>query len=342
MKLFKLSILAAALVGTLVACNKNDAFMGDSLPLTATDAANAAGTMTAQGISVNFNDYEEYTVTDNIIYKFNKKTAGNSEYVVKTLSSVVPKVEKKSGKDNCSAPSAPAVPSVPELVLEKYANDNRCVFFNGGSAPAISVEVKETKESGSGSSKCVYEYTWTYTVQAVNVPAETGWSKTENLGQLPVITIAPSIAGLSVVSNKTHPHKASFALLNSDGTSRISNLVINVNGVQYPVNHSVVAGEDFNYASNGGQFGDPELLKIVNEKFEGRTAFQILLNDLFDGNNDASNAVQAKLEPIQVQLVKGVNNITVTGIVKGNATLGSADQTINVNYQKIVSAENCK
>lgn len=357
MKLFKLSILAAALVGTLVACNKNDAFLGDSLPLTATDAANAASNSTGQGINVDLGIDGNFIVNESVIYHFDQAAAAGYFTTTVTNNMDTAPVQTTTASTLCNgnkcitySENGPGIDPVKQNVIEQ----SKCFFFTGSSARVVDTyqkskivvtnQVTTTQQVKQGNKTVTVtttttsykDVTWTYTVTMRAVEPETAWTKEVNTGADPIVTVSPKLAGLSVLSSSVHPSKASFSLLNGDGTSRVENLVLNIDGVDYPLSVSVSTGQNFLYTTNSGSNGNTSLLAPYENKF----AFDILTSDSHDGNNDPVNAEQAVASTTAVPLGVGEHTITLTGLVKGNAAV--ANQPISVTKKITISAEGCQ
>jgi len=335
MKLFKLSILAAALVGTLVACNKNDAFLGDSLPNDLTANATGSGTSTGQGIMVDFQVDANYVINEEMTYHFDAQKA-KDEYMNVQVSSV-PTAERRQG--TCDKPTTtPSAPAANPIGIGD-ATSNKCVFFNGSTSSTVvkSYEKFVDVVTGSGSNRCVWRFTWKYDVVIKPVEKLTAWSSEITVpGVDPVVPINATIAGLSALSSKQHPLKYSFGLLADDGiSSRITDLKVIVDGneIAAPAN-SIISGTDFVYTTNAGSSGSTGLLAGT----DGQLASWILSSasgDTFSGNDGASNIVCAKMDQVITTLGEGTHTITVTAVVKGNSAV--ADASIKVTKNVTIS-----
>jgi hypothetical protein len=153
------------------------------------------------------------------------------------------------------------------------------------------------------------------------------------------VTVNAEIAGESALqsSNAKLGLKYSFSLLNGDGTSRVTNLILSLNGVPAATPLSTIVSNcpgclagapgalDFAYTTNAGSNGNVSLLKDG----DART---ILNSDSFAGNNnggaDGSALSMAIMDPVQFTLGEGSYSVTLTGLVKGNAA--SADLPFSV------------
>jgi hypothetical protein len=148
------------------------------------------------------------------------------------------------------------------------------------------------------------------------------------------------VAGESVLV-KDGVTKYSFGLTNSDGSSRVSgvNVDVFVDGEPYATNapgHTVVSGNDmdldgnpigdFNYFTNAGTNGTAFLSLLDGDT---RT---ILNNDGFAGNDDGGSGgtslQHAVLGGSQFNLPAGIVTVVISGTVKGNA--GAADVGFSV------------
>ncbi|MCY2943173.1 MAG: hypothetical protein NT142_01360 [Planctomycetota bacterium] len=215
------------------------------------------------------------------------------------------------------------------------------VFADGGlSGDLGSSTYRRTTvwDDGTGGHKTV-TYTWDFTVAPVTygvILPLTGWylAEVDNEG-LAKVNINGIVAGESVLV-KDGVTKYSFGLTNSDGSSRVSgvNVDVYVDGMPYATNapgHTVVSGNDedldgnpigdFYYFTNAGTNGTA-ISSLANGD-----ARSILNTDGFAGNNDGGSGgtslQHAVLDVSQFDLPAGTVTVVISGTVKGN--LGAAD-----------------
>lgn len=242
-------------------------------------------------------------------------------------------------------PAAPAAPAPVEshvsgLGAISATTENRCTFFSGGALVGHSYTQNEGVQVGLRH----YTFTYTYLVTPAveKVEALTAWVFVLELpgtGGVPV-TLSPEIAGLSVLSSRQHPIKRSFSLKNGEGTNRVVNLKVSLDGAQVAAPASTVvqncpgclAGEagavDFDYTSNAGVFGNTSLLSNGDAR-------ALLANDSFVGNEnggaDGSALAKAVVDPVEVFVPQGDHTLTFTGTIKGNDGLLDVSFSVSKN-----------
>jgi hypothetical protein len=305
--------------------------------------ADAAPQKTAQGIMVNLTVPDDLGFTTTEVYAYSRATAT-------TLFSN--EWDGQAATVNCiglalpcanPAPPAPPAPSPMEnqvsgLLGTSATSLNRCTLFEGGALVGKTYEQIATITVGTGLATRVYVYTYTYVVTPLveSVDPLTAWvflfALNEN-GTVPV-TVDAEIAGQSV-QQSTNPklgHKYSFSLHAPDGTSRVQNLVLSVDGVPVatPASNIVsncpgcVPGDlgalDFAYEKNSGSNGNVALLTDG----DART---ILNTDGFAGNNnggaDGRALSMAIMDPVAMELGEGSYDVSLTGTVKGNTAVSN-------------------
>jgi len=322
------------------------------VPMIMVGQAVAAPAQTGQGIMVTFNGDQNVALHENRIYDFNITTAAT--YFTNEWDGN-PATVSCSGP-GCSTNTAPSAPSAPAPDASKVTSQNgvavanKCTFLDGGNLIGSSyTQTAQIGPLGSGGTRRTYTYTFTYNINPTGtVAAFTAWDlKQATGGGTAPIDLVAEIAGESVVQNKQVGKKYSFSLRNSDDTSRIVNLVLTVDGVEYPINSSLVencpgcpAGAvgavDFAYETNAGMNGVTSLL----QDGDART---ILNTDTFAGNNDGGAdgraLAKAVTEQVTVNLGVGDHPVTLTGTVKGNNVL--ADLSFSVEGTVHIIAPGC-
>ncbi len=153
--------------------------------------------------------------------------------------------------------------------------------------------------------------------------------------------------------------KYSFGLLNTDGTSRVSNVKVDVflgsalvdgllvDGRLVATNapgHVIVSGNDvdidgnpigdFEYFTNAGTNG------TATASLQNGDARYILNNDGFAGNDDGgtggTSLQHAVLQNSQFQLPAGVVVVTISGTVKGNAAAADIGFSVSKTIEVII------
>lgn len=222
-----------------------------------------------------------------------------------------------------------------------------------------------------------YKFTYNYNITPTNSadypnpPAQfTAWDLKDSSGSNAAhININAHIAGESVISSKQYARKYSFSLLNSDGTSRVQNLVltlnsVNADGTLTPIQvanpgSTVVSntpGSTAIQTSNLGEFiiGSDGALDFFYNGVNGSNgntgllyspgdARTILNTDNFSGNNnggsDGSALAAAVMDTVGVDIGEGSYTITLTGTVKDNS--GTGDLSISVTKNIVVVTPGC-
>jgi len=315
---------------------------------------------------VDLNAAGQFAIVNTQLWKFNVTTAGT--YFINAWDGNPPTVSIQcTGSANCT-PSTPPTPPAPAPDPSKVtgptgaATTQKCTFLDGGTLTGSSytqtVTVTTNCTDGHKTKTCKYTFTYTYNVtpdtdldgdlstQSFGVVPFTAWDLVSTTGPSTAsITITAKIAGESVVQSTQFPSpgKFSFSLHNRDGSSRVTNLQLFVNGVLAATPGSTLeencpgclrgdlGAVDFSYATNAGSNGVTSLLKDG----DART---ILNNDVFPGNDDGGAdgraLARAVMDPVHLDLPPGTYTITLTGTVKGNNALRdinfSVTQTINI------------
>lgn len=301
-------------------------------------------------------------------------------------------------------PSAPAAPEAPAPDATQLQSDNgngndwlwkqKCKFLDG-----LTLESTSYTQTATASSFCSYisrvqrvggptsttydvttttvtntgTFTYNYNITPIE-PGQfdpfTAWDIVDTSGENAAhVNINANIAGESVISSKQHPRKYSFSLLNSDGTSRVQNLVLTVSSVNDDGSLTTIQvanpgstvvkntpGSVATLTSNFGEFiiGADGALDFYYNGVNGSNgntyllanpgdARTILNTDSFFGNNnggsDGSALAAAVMDSVGVVLGEGSYNVNLTGTVKDNSGIG--DLPINVSKNLVVVTPGC-
>jgi hypothetical protein len=295
----------------------------------------AAPAQTSQGIMVVLNADQSHALVENRQYAFNINTAAT--HFTNLWDGNPPTVTCTGSPANCAnpAPPAPAAP-VPDASKVTHpgtgvAVTNKCLFLDGGTPVGTTYTQTAQLTAGAGPTQRTYTYHYTYIVAPTGpVAAFTAWDLVNTSGGgTAQIALTAEIAGESVVYNPNNSRigtKYSFSLRHPNGSSRVTDLVLTVNGVAHPVSSTIVencpgclAGAlgavDFDYVSNAGMYGVTSLLA----NGDART---ILNTDSFAGNDnggsDGRSLAKAVVDQVTVNLGIGEYHVLLTGIVKGN------------------------
>jgi hypothetical protein len=299
----------------------------------------AAPNQTAQGIMVTLDANQNHALVENRQYEYNVATAAT---YFTNLWDTNPPVVTCSGSPTACANPAPTATTAPVPDTTKVtgptgsAVSNKCTFLDGGT-PSSSLYTQSLQTTvGTGSSRRTYTYAYTYNINPTGpVTAFTAWDlKSTTGGGTAQIDLTAQVAGESVVQNSQNGKvgtKFSFSIRNADGTNRVTNLNMSVDGTSYPLGNTIVencpgclAGAtgavDFLYTSNAGMNGNTALL--VNG--DART---ILNGDAFAGNDnggsDGTALAKAIIDQVTVNLGVGDYSVVLTGVVKGNNALAN-------------------
>jgi hypothetical protein len=313
---------------------------------------------TGQGIMVNLKGSGTFTIVDNKQYRFDDLAA--AAYFTNTYDGVVE--VSGSPSNRCPSGSAPAAPTPPvpdPLQVLNLSNEdintavkqNKCKFLDGGALDPFPYTQTLTNTTGLGSTKCTWTYTYHYTVAPTQTVAPlTAWELVRETNGIAEVDVYAEIAGESVVLWKALPKKKfSFSLRNSDGSSRVTDLALTVNGtvVASAIPSTVLENApgampgdegavDFFYTTNAGSNGNTSLLA----NGDART---ILNTDAFAGNNnggsDGKALAWAIMDTQTLELGPGDYNVVLTGKVKGNNAL--ADISFSVTRTVHIVAPGC-
>lgn len=289
-------------------------------------AKSNTATQTAQSIWTDFKAAGSDSIfgyTDTETYGFNEAVASNYY----TLSVTGPVMVCTGSSTNCASSNQPVIPEkpTPEPMFTMDRADE-CNFWKGAELTAVTKEPATTIGGLNGRGN--WTFTWTYTWTPISVPAaETAWDlvETSSSGGASV-TFTGRIAGLSAQkTSKSSAPKYSFSLLNSDGTPRLSNVSVTVDGGAAIARGSAVisaqSGEfsEFSIGSAGlvtllAQSGMTSILTTGDAR-------EILNADSFAGNDNGGSTgaalAFAQIESTKIQLTEGSHSIVLTANVKG-------------------------
>lgn len=303
----------------------------------------AGPTQTGQGIMVNLDAQGTFAIVSNDFYQYDETTAAS--YFTNVWNGNAPTVSC-SGPGCTSTSTPPVAPSAPAPDAGKVTGPTgavktqKCIFLDGGTLSGSTYTKTDQTIQGSGSSKKTWTFTYTYNVTptANPVTAFTAWNYVGSTGDSTAhISIGAEIAGESVISSAKFDKKYSFSLRDDLGESRVTNLVVTVDGIPYNATSQLVencpgclfgdpGSVDFAYTTNAGTNGVASLLTDG----DART---LLNSDSFAGNQnggtDGRALAKAVMDAVEVALGPGDHTVTLTGSVKGNtATSANVDFTV--------------
>lgn len=313
-------------------------------------AKTSTSTQTAQSIWTNFKSSgssSTFGYTDTETYAFNLTTAA-TWYVVTTTG---PAVTCNGSTSNCAVTNQPATPAVPSTPSFPMDRQDECHFWAGTALTTVSETASKTVGGANGSGN--WKFTWTFTWTPTAVPsARTAWDLTaaDSAGGANV-NFTGQIAGLSAQkTSKSSAPKYSFSMLNSDGTPRVSNVLVTVDGgTPVPVDSTVINALSvdangislFNEFSIGGSGSLSTLMaqggtQSILTTGDART---ILNTDSFAGNNNGGSTgaslAYAQLSVTKLLLTEGPHTVVLSATIKGidgNANL-SVSVTRDVRVQ---------
>ena len=295
---------------------------------------------TGQGIMVDVDVAGSLALVTNRIYEFNEAAA--AEYFTNRVDYPLSTPRCIGGcffAVFCPPPSnLPAEPPS-ERVLEQVVQGAACTFLDGGSLLPWSYTQTASFLNDCG---VLYAQDWRYQIEPTtsSVNKLTAWDLKDETssGNTASINVKALIAGESVLSSKAQPRKYSFSLLASDGTVRVQDLAVSLDGAPptslvstYVQNApGAKAGDpgalDFNYVTNAGSNGNLSLLADG----DART---ILNTDSFAGNQDGGadgRALAAVITaPLRFDLPVGDHSLVLTGKVKDNSGQSSSDLSVS-------------
>ncbi len=290
-----------------------------ALAVTSTDAEASQQPDNAQSLSFTLTSSDDFVLTDTEFWSYDEATART---YFSNLQSGAPVITcAPAGRANCSPANQPTTPAAPPPIPQRLnppVNNNKCVFFEGGTLVRVRDEFRDYKQQltvdlGTGNQKVTWRFEWTYQVRVIRdsegnfptVEPRTAWIlDSSEVGDGVPITASGWMAGQST-QNKTGKNarfKTSFTLLNA-GAARLENAGIelldaNANvlgGVEFGLpgfpNYSVVQNDNFYYTTNAGTFGSPPGLLVsegwVDDIQNGlKHATDGVTSDNFPGNDN--------------------------------------------------------
>jgi len=304
----------------------------------------ATSTQTGQGIGVNLRATGTFAAHMNETWRYDEAAA--TAYFTNTLTSG-PVVSCTGSPTACGAANQPAAPAAPAADPGEVngapqgprgaVDENKCNFLDGATLDGHTYTQKVVRNGLDGHGN--FTFTWSYTVAptVASVAPFTAWNLVDTHGSGNAhVTIRADIYGESAMQQaKMSGPKYSFSMVDALG-SRVTNLVLTVDGAPNYLASSIVTNADFNYTTNAGSNGVTSLLKNGDAR-------SILNNDVFAGNNnggsDGSALAKAVMDAYDADFGPGFHTVTLTGTVKGNSIDGestganisfSVTQTVNV------------
>lgn len=284
------------------------------------------------------------------------------------------------GNTGCTAqPSAPAAPEPKKNAENPVANGEQCVFFDGGTLTGG--DTYTLKASAPDGKKGIWTFTYYYAVSPIatkqDVAARTAWTLTDSSSGATTVPVAinATLAGESALQNtangkKTWNRKYSFTLLESDGTARISNLAVTLDGTDangnavswgpVPAGYALYANlvyptDDFAYVGNAGENGTATLLAarpvdennpppaMVGDILDGVVPGHDGVADDFANNNSnvgyTATVHKAVMDPVTFDLGPGCYTATISADMKGVS--GSAALALSGSQNVSISAGSC-
>jgi hypothetical protein len=300
---------------------------------------------TGQGIMVDVDVAGSLALVTNRTYEFDETIAATFFTNAALPSPAVTCLG--DGCSHCAAPIRPDPPPPSEPALAQLVLQSKCTFLDGGLLGSVQYTQRASSQVQcltfpEGVVSATYTYEWTYRVvpRASAVSPLTAWELKDQAssGNTASIDVTSIIAGESALSSKAQPRKYSFSLLDSDGTLRVQDLAVSLDGrAPTPLASIYVqnapgaqAGDpgalDFNYVTNAGSNGNLSLLA----EGDART---ILNTDSFAGNQEGGangSALAAVITaPVSFQLPVGDHSLVLTGKVKDNSAQSSSALSVS-------------
>jgi hypothetical protein len=361
MKTYNKLTNAFLILGFLVSagCSKIVAESGSS----ELDIFKGEPTKTAQGIMIAFDkSVDDFGEVNTQIYKFNRSTGSTFFNNLNTGLTVA----CSGSPTDCGAanrPSNPAVPAPSSSRAEDFAWTLRCLFLDGGSLTGTSFYNTDITKNGlNGRGNWKFSFAFTISPLVATLDPMTAWDlfheSNPETGTPAAISIGALIAGESVIDSGKLGIKYSFSLRNSDGSSRVNDLALSLDGtvIANPLSTIVenapgaktgdAGALDFIFTSNAATNGYTNLLSdgaSPGNPALAKDARTILNTDSFAGNNDGGSdgraLALAVVDPIEVPATAGEHTLTLSGVVKGIDA--SASQTFTTTRRIHIVAEGC-
>lgn len=299
-----------------------------ALGLGSASVAMAAPGKTGQGIMIDIKNSTDIAIVSDTIYSFDKVYATTFFNNVLNATSVACQGNPLT---DCAAANKPATPPIPppsQTEAENFAYAQRCLFLDGGFLTATRSYRQDIFMPGlNGRGTWRFNHEYRLSPAYSDVSPLTAWSVYQSgnpNATFAQINLQADIAGLSA-NNSSRGTKYSFSLRREDGSSRVKNLSVSVNGTQVATPSSTLVENcpgckpgnsgavDFLFNANAGSNGNTALLKNGDAR-------AILNTDYFKGNDnggfDGRALAKAVMNPVSIQLPIGTNNVSVSATVK--------------------------
>lgn len=307
-------------------------------------SASSGSSKTAQGVFVKLVTPTELAIEQNIQYRFDRSIAAGYFTNAWDGQSATATCSPQTACAGTPPPPPPPVPAPLVGKVQDIIDDNRCVWMNGGTVAGNTYQQSVSVSVGKANYKYIYSYL--VTASPDSVAPKTAWVYDRTLGGSASadLDVNAQIAGESVVVSNQFPApgKFSFSLNNSDGTSRVANLVYTItnqndpnDAVQLPVLSSTSYPTDLKIESyNGGTNGNAGLLWSALPAMMSTILNNDAARNNDNGGADGSAMAVETVQPATFTLPPGDYLINLSGTVKGNAT--SASMNFNIqNKTKI-------
>jgi hypothetical protein len=321
---------------------------------------------TAQSVMFATKMDSDFIITGSETWVYDKwGETGAASYFTNAWDGNPPNIVRTKG--SCSQPSTPTTPPPIQNKLEPVLGYNKCAFWDGGdltvNPPQVTYTQTETVKSGSGSTQCWWDFTWTYKITAnqTSVEPRTAWTLQSSELSPAMVTLSGYLAGQSTVrksSDSKNPwtFKASHTMsyidpLTGQAVARLQNPTATLydsggNIVWGPqaLAYSLETGVDYFYNQNAGTNGPIGQLVNgynVNNIQNGLVPSDDGLSwDNFAGNNTTLGE-RVNLQQVKFAITNpGVYTLSITGTLKDVA--GLASFPFSVDKQITVSgAEEC-
>ncbi len=287
--------------------------------LFAAGTAQAAKSTNAQSLSFSLTSSDDFVLTDTEFWAYDEaeaRTYFSNTQVGDPVITCTP-----SNRANCQPANKPATPAAPPPIPQRLnppVNNNKCVFFSGGTLMRVRDEFRDYKQAltvdlGTGNQRVTWRFEWTYQVRVIrdedgNFPTvgpQTAWvlESTDPADGVP-ITASGWMAGQSTQNQtgKNARFKTSHTLIDGFGAARLENAGIKLTsageelgrvelGLPGFPNYSVNQNENFYYTTNAGTYNSPPGLLVlaghVNDIQNGLlVADDGVTRDNFPGNDN--------------------------------------------------------
>ena len=273
------------------------------------------------------------------------------------------------GGVNCAPANQPPVPAAPAPdahgpnSIEHHAQQDRCIYYCGGTLSGWNYTQTSTVNGLNGRGNWTFTFNYSSSPNTAAVAAGTCWSCAETGGTVDV-GFSGFIASESYLNNRnTGTTKYSFTLLDSLGASRVigatAQLQYSADGLfDDTVNAGTIAFtdplpvtstvNDYLYFGNAGVFGNSAVFSQLHANGGGKPATNvsaILLEDNFiNNNNDLTNGTvhEADFSGSFTGLTQaGSYRVVISGTVKDNAGSGFEAFSVTSSSTIIGGCDQC-